>query len=116
MQHTEQVLDQPFRSHDTELSELKSRIVSAESRSRLILAAIVAFRDGDFSVRLPADWTGMDARIAEAFNQAIAHEDHISREVARLSVTVGKEGRLSSACRCPGRSADGRRRSNRSTR
>ena len=31
---------------------------SAEIRSRLILAAIVAFRDGDFSVRLPADWAG----------------------------------------------------------
>ena len=42
--------------------------------------AMVAFRDGDFSVRLPADWAGIDGRIAEAFNQAIAHEDRISRE------------------------------------
>ncbi len=32
--------------------------------------------------------------IADAFNQTIAHEDRISRDVARLSVTVGKEGRL----------------------
>ena len=51
----------------------------AEARSRQILAAIMAFRDGDFSVRLPADWAGTDGRIAEAFNQAIAHEDRIAR-------------------------------------
>lgn len=39
---------------------------SSEAHSRLILATIVAFRDGDFSVRLPAGWTGVDAQIAEA--------------------------------------------------
>ena len=46
---------------------------------------------------MPADWIGTDARIAEAFNQTIAHEDRISREIGRLSVTVGKEGRLQAA-------------------
>ncbi len=44
---------------------------SAEARSRQILTAFVAFRDGDFSVRLPADWPGIDGRIAETFNQTI---------------------------------------------
>jgi HAMP domain-containing protein/signal transduction histidine kinase/DNA-binding response OmpR family regulator len=102
MQQANQVLDQPFSTRDAELSELKAGIVSAESRSRQILAAIVAFRDGDFSARLPTDWAGMDSRIAEAFNQAIGHEDHIAREVARLSVTVGKEGRLKQRMSLPG--------------
>ncbi|HEU0149588.1 MAG TPA: HAMP domain-containing protein, partial [Bradyrhizobium sp.] len=64
--------------------------------------AMVAFRDGDFSVRLPADWPGVDGRIAEAFNQSLAHEGRISREVARLSVTVGKEGRLKQRMTVPG--------------
>ena len=41
---------------------------------RQILKAIVAFRDGDFSVRLPADWPGIDGRIAETFNQTIARK------------------------------------------
>ena len=67
---------------------------SAEAKSRQIVAAMVAFRDGNFSVRLPVDWEGVDGRIAEAFNQTLALEDHISREVLRLSKTVGKEGRL----------------------
>jgi HAMP domain-containing protein/signal transduction histidine kinase/DNA-binding response OmpR family regulator len=71
-------------------------------RSRQLLRAMVAFRDGDFSVRLPADWPGMDGRIAEAFNQSLAHEGRISREVARLSVTVGKEGRLKQRMTLPG--------------
>ncbi len=53
---------------------------SAESRARQLLAAMVAFRDGDFSVRLPTDWAGTEGRIAEAFNQTIAHEDRISQE------------------------------------
>ena len=29
-------------------------------RSRRILAAMVAFRDGNFSARLPSDWEGID--------------------------------------------------------
>jgi len=75
---------------------------TAAARSRQLLMAMVAFRDGDFSVRLPADWPGVDARIAEAFNQTVAHERRISREVARLSVTVGKEGRLKQRISLPG--------------
>src|SRR5580704_9081832 len=59
-----------------------------------LLTAMVAFRDGNFSTRLPSDWPGLEGRIAEAFNQAIAHEDRISREINRLSESVGKEGRL----------------------
>ncbi len=49
----------------------RAREDAADPRSRQLLAAMVAFRDGDFSVRLPADWDGIDGRIAEAFNQAI---------------------------------------------
>src|ERR1700744_2864073 len=75
---------------------------AAAARSRQLFKAMTAFRDGDFSVRLPADWPGMDGRIAEAFNQSLAHEGRISREVARLSVTVGKEGRLKQRMTVPG--------------
>jgi HAMP domain-containing protein/signal transduction histidine kinase/CheY-like chemotaxis protein len=67
---------------------------SQDAHLRQILKAMVSFREGDFSVRLPLEWSGIDGRIAEAFNQTIIHEDHTSREIARLSVAVGKEGRL----------------------
>ena len=68
----------------------------------MLLAAMLAFRDGDFSWRLPSDWADAEGRIAEAFNQTIAQEDRISREVERLSVTVGRDGRLKQRMSLPG--------------
>src|SRR5688572_17976879 len=74
----------------------------SEVRARQLHAAMVAFRDGDFGVRLPTDWDGTDGRIAEAFNQALAHEDRITGEITRLSAAVGKEGRLRQRMSVPG--------------
>ena len=78
----------------TRRMQLESSADSHGSHLSQILAAMVAFRDGDFSVRLATDWAGTEGKIAEAFNQTIAHEDRISQEITRVSVTVGKEGRL----------------------
>ncbi len=75
---------------------------SSEARLRQILAAMVAFRDGDFAIRLPTNWTKTEGRLAEAFNQTIAREEQISSEVNRLSKTVGKEGRLKQRMTVPG--------------
>src|SRR5262249_60036636 len=80
---------------------------SVEARSKRILAAMVAFRDGNFSARLPSDWEGIDGRIAAAFNQGVSHEDQVSREIARLSRTVGLEGRLKQRMSVPGASGGG---------
>ena len=100
--------DDKSREAERRLSSDKA----AEARLRLILGAMVAFRDGDFSVRLPADWTETEGLIAEAFNQVIAQKQRISKEVTRLSETVGKEGRLKQRMTLPGlRSAAGPLRS-----
>ena len=113
--HTEESLS-PATPSDGKASVVKERrktrsglvaddgpvVEPAEVRSRQLLAAMRAFRDGDFSLRLPGDWPGTDGRIAEAFNQTIAHEDRIAREVTRLSETVGKEGRLKQRMSLPG--------------
>ncbi len=78
-----------------EVAEVNGSVDDAvESRLRQILAGIMAFRDGDFSMRLPVDWPGVYGQISEAFNRTIGQEDRIASEVARISVTVGKEGRL----------------------
>ncbi len=74
----------------------------SEPHARQILAAIMSFRDGEFTVRLPASWAGTEGRIAEAFNQTIANANRITREASRLSATVGKEGRLSQRMAVPG--------------
>ena len=87
---------------EDELQELRASRNAAEARLRQMLSAMTSFRDGDFSVRLPVDWAGTEGRIAEAFNQALAHDERISREVGRLSASVGKEGRLKQRMSLPG--------------
>jgi len=74
----------------------------AEARSLQLLEAVRALRDGDFSLRLPTSWSGINGQIAEAFNLALMHQDRITREVERLSVAVGKQGRLKQRMSLPG--------------
>ena len=62
--------------------------------SKQLLSALGAFCRGDFSVRLPEDWTGIGGKIADAFNEAIATNGKIARELDRISRIVGKEGRI----------------------
>ena len=88
------------RSHLVNLDSEKLEL--AEARSRQILIAMVAFGNGDFSLRLPTHWADVDGQIAIAFNLAIAHQARIAAEVDRLSVTVGKEGRLKQRMSVPG--------------
>src|SRR5271154_1701068 len=82
--------------------DLRSSTNNSEARSQMLLAAMLAFRDGDFSWRLPSDWADGEGRLAEAFNKTIAQEDRISREVERLSMTVGRDGRLKQRMSLPG--------------
>ena len=64
--------------------------------SRQILKAFVAFRDGDFSARLPADWPGIDGRIAETFNQTIVREESFT-ERGQAALGDGRQGRPAQA-------------------
>ncbi len=61
---------------------------------RRLLAALRAFRRGDFSARLPRDLSGIDGEIAEAFNDCIELNASLARELERASVVVGREGRI----------------------
>jgi hypothetical protein len=53
--------------------------------SDALLAALRAFRDGDFAVRLPSHLSGVDGEIAQAFNECIQHNAELSNELARVS-------------------------------
>ncbi len=58
-----------------------------------LLRALQAVRDGDFSVRLPSDRTGIGGKIADTFNEIIASNQRVAREVERAGQMVGKEGK-----------------------
>jgi HAMP domain-containing protein/CheY-like chemotaxis protein/signal transduction histidine kinase len=59
----------------------------------MMLSALHAVRDGDFSVRLPRDWTGLPGKIADALNEIVSANQQMARELKRIGQTVGKEGR-----------------------
>ena len=58
-----------------------------------LLRALQAMRDGDFSVRLPGDWTGISGKIADTFNEIASANARIADELDRAGHVVGKQGR-----------------------
>jgi HAMP domain-containing protein/CheY-like chemotaxis protein/signal transduction histidine kinase len=66
--------------------------VNSEKLS-VILSGLQTMRDGDFSVRLPGDWTGLAGKIADTFNDIVTANHQMSRELRRVGQVVGKEGR-----------------------
>jgi hypothetical protein len=60
-----------------------------------LLKALLAFREGDFSVRLAPNLSGLDGKIADAFNDVLEINQKMARELERINNVVGTEGRLS---------------------
>jgi len=60
---------------------------------RALLAALQAVADGDFSVRLPGDWTSLEGKIADRFNDIVAANQKMAEELARVGQVVGREGK-----------------------
>jgi signal transduction histidine kinase/HAMP domain-containing protein/ActR/RegA family two-component response regulator len=90
----------PIR-HRTASTEMPARKDGSDARTKRLLAAMLAFRDGDLSVRLP-DWDGTDGQIAAAFNQFAAYEDRLRSEMERMGRMVGRDGRLRERMSLPG--------------
>ena len=59
-----------------------------------LLTALTALRKGDFSVRLPLDWTGVAGKVADTFNEVIELNERMANELERISRVVGKEGKI----------------------
>ena len=71
-----------------------TRLNGEQLDSKQLLAALMAFKRGDFSAHLPDDWTGVAGKIADTFNDVIRINEHLTNELARISRVVGKEGRI----------------------
>jgi len=61
---------------------------------RRLLRGLTNVQQGNFSVRLPSDWTGIEGKIADAFNDIVAANERMSKELKRVSRAVGKQGRI----------------------
>src|SRR5256884_3458722 len=71
-----------------------SRLNGDRVDSRQLLTALVAFKRGDFSARLPDDWTGVSGKIADTFNAVIETNERLTQELERIVHEVGKAGRI----------------------
>src|SRR5262245_38690373 len=68
-------------AHDTDVNMKK------------LLRALQAMRDGDFSVRLPGDQTGIAGKVADTFNDIVSANQRMARELERAGQVVGKDGK-----------------------
>jgi len=59
----------------------------------IILASLQSVRNGDFTVRLPGTWVGLAGKIADTFNDIVAANQHMARELKRVGHVVGKQGK-----------------------
>src|ERR1700722_4661463 len=60
---------------------------------RIIPPSLQVMRGGDFSVRLPGNWTGLAGKIADTFNEIVTANQQMAKELKRVGQVVGKEGR-----------------------
>ena len=81
------------------MSRRSSRSVSrtyseeGELDLRRLLKVLQGIRDGDFSVRLPGDKTGLSGKVADLVNEIASTSQRLAREIERAGQLVGKDGR-----------------------
>src|SRR5437762_11049457 len=74
---------------------MRTQIPATDSvNAKLLLKTLVAFKKGDFSARLPGEWTGEAGKIADTLNDIIELSEKTAKELDRVSRVVGKEGKI----------------------
>ncbi|MGN6183679.1 MAG: HAMP domain-containing protein [Thermoanaerobaculia bacterium] len=69
---------------------------------RLLLRALTSMKKGDFSVRMPVEFTGVQGKIADTLNDILDLNERTASEIERISTVVGKEGKLNQRAQIPG--------------
>ena len=69
---------------------------------KLLLTTLMALKKGDFSVRMPSDWTGVSGKIADTLNDIIETKQKMVETVTEVSRVVGREGHLTQRADLPG--------------
>ena len=73
---------------------MQSESVTDALDTSTLLKTLIAFRDGDFSARLPVDQTGLAGKIADTLNEIFKLNERMASEFSRISSAVGKEGKI----------------------
>jgi HAMP domain-containing protein len=74
----------------------ESTVAAAQTvDARVLLDVLSRLKGGDFSARMPIDWTGLAGKAADGLNDVIIANQVFEAELGRVSRVVGKEGELS---------------------
>ena len=82
-------------SHTNKLPPVPGALGESGFDKQLLQQVLSDLKQGDFFAKLPVDWTGLDGKIADTFNEIVDLNQHLARELERLRTVVGKEGKLS---------------------
>ncbi len=61
---------------------------------RQLLSKLTAMKNGDFSLRMPTDLTGLDGKIADTFNEVNSRMQRYGQALSRLRTEVGRRGKI----------------------
>ncbi len=63
--------------------------------AKVMLTVLAQVKGGDFTARMPLDWTGVAGKVADGLNDVIIANQALGAELARVSRVVGQQGELS---------------------
>src|SRR5580700_1924132 len=76
---------------------MAAKVTTNDIDARVALNVLAAVKRGDFSVRMPSNWTGNAGKVASSLKHLIEADQRLEREIRRLSKRVGKEGQVKRA-------------------
>jgi signal transduction histidine kinase/HAMP domain-containing protein/ActR/RegA family two-component response regulator len=62
---------------------------------KVLLGVLAQVKSGDFTARMPFEWTGVAGKVADGLNDVIIANEALEAELARVSRAVGEQGKLS---------------------
>ncbi|MGH8172888.1 MAG: HAMP domain-containing protein, partial [Rhodanobacteraceae bacterium] len=76
----------------TKLRRVRAPVVAELGPLEQLLEAMHAVNAGNFSVQLPVHWDGIAGKLAEKFNEIVAHNRRLAEELTRVGDKVGRQG------------------------
>ena len=67
--------------------------------AKVLLSVLAQVKGGDFTARMPLEWTGVAGKVADGLNDVIIANQALGAELARVSQVVGKQGQALAAGR-----------------
>jgi signal transduction histidine kinase/CheY-like chemotaxis protein/HAMP domain-containing protein len=72
-----------------------AQIITDDIDAGTLLSVLAQVKGGDFTARMPLDWSGIAGKVADSINDVVIANQSLEAELARVSQVVGKEGQLS---------------------